>query len=101
MIPTDRLSNKIMYSISAPSMSSFLALIDWQGSIYLVIFTNINFCLFVPTGHCPRYMVIQSSCVNFCSLVLLLASEEQTVLLLVHGHREFLREYLFIGALIG
>ncbi len=38
---------------------------------------------------------------SFFSLVLSLASEEQTVLLLVHGHTEFLREFLFIGALMG
>jgi hypothetical protein len=46
-------------------------------------------------------MVSQSSCVNFFSLVLLLASEEQTVLLLVNGHIEFLGELLFFGAPIG
>jgi hypothetical protein len=34
-------------------------------------------------------------------MVLSLASEEQTVFLLVQDHREFLREFLFIGALIG
>jgi hypothetical protein len=38
--------------------------------------------------------------VSIFSLVLSLASEEQTVLLFVHGHTEFLRELLFIGALI-
>ncbi len=37
---------------------------------------------------------------SFFSLVLSWASEEQTVFSLVHGHTEFLLEFLFIGALI-
>jgi hypothetical protein len=39
--------------------------------------------------------------VSLFSLVVSLASEEQTVLLLVQDHTEFLLEFLFNGALIG